>query len=876
MLVLKACCWAANDVRAMWVASRLAEGRDRASAVNARGEDMALVWKNGGGEIGWWQQWSEGRGWCCLQWPIVTELKVKALAPLALRRSGNAPSQASPASFCKRGETRAFLLRYLFLMHSSRAAIRQSCRASNAFNVGAALRAAFSSGGRLRQEGNGQEQVKQKAQRGSYSRYEALAEQFGSRDTRRPPRRHSQYVPSDLEARQAYIEDSYSYNSSREPQRQRHSAPVDWTDRRDMVSVRPDHTASDEDAQSPDNPFKNTANTPRQRKQRRQSRGPSNEVLIQRPLPQVPHGIQRGKASTGKGEDVFKNGSSRSGPETSWKAHMLWIANNVHELSKNNQVNKLAEHELKAMREQMDYPPLVLPPIRSDATEPSPVPWEVDESQRKSLNPMQVLDEEIARFAAYIQPTPAERAARDAVIALTNQIVYQHLCLAVSKVEGSRKSVRTQLFGSERTGLATATSDIDLRVYFLRQRDDGGSSFQWGSQAIEYMEKLAGEFESNSNYICTTLRTSGRFPIINTQHKHTNVDIQIVSAPETKKQQKWTARYLEKMPHIRTLYLIIRTALETRGLVDVFNGGIGSYSLFWMIVAALERRSSHRPTTAAEQLRHFLDFYANFDTVRYGLTINPVAKPYPKHEYPNDPRNGIFSPHQSYVSAAHRRGDLVRAGQWAISKVKPLQPYLFSLQDPADPTNDLGRKSNAIKHILKTIGSMSTTMEEQIQCLTETGHFPPLPPPVGSSVNFLENLVGRCHETWAERRRRLEEVGRMVLAGRYASDSLAKAYRLDRGSKQLSIEQEPEDEEGGVSHEEGARQGKDDGSLWGEFAEESARQEGSKGAQQVGAESKEDKSAGTVSNAAVTDGIQQANAEPEPEEGSKKAAGSAM
>ncbi|KAI7524406.1 hypothetical protein KC316_g18721 [Hortaea werneckii] len=132
-----------------------------------------------------------------------------------------------------------------------------------------------------------------------------------------------------------------------------------------------------------------------------------------------------------------------------------------------------------------------------------------------------------------------------------------------------------------------------------------------------------------------------------------------------------------------------------------------------------------------------------------GLTLSPVAKPFLKHDVKDTP----LIP---YIAAANARGDPVRAGQWAIGRLRPLQPYLFSLQDPAKPTNDLGRKSNAMKHIQETIAELNVAMQENIAAVEVARAR-------GSAwegESLLEPLVGRAHEIFAARRQRVEDWGK--------------------------------------------------------------------------------------------------------------------
>merc|ERR1712230_110105 len=154
-----------------------------------------------------------------------------------------------------------------------------------------------------------------------------------------------------------------------------------------------------------------------------------------------------------------------------------------------------------------------------------------------------------------------------------------------------------------------------------------------------------------------------------------------------------------------------------------------------------------------------------------GLTLSPVAKPFLKHDVKDTP----LIP---YIAAANARGDPVRAGQWAIGRLRPLQPYLLSLQDPAKPTNDLGRKSNAMKHIQETIAELSVAMQENIAAV-EVARAHGL---AWEGESLLEPLVGRAHEIFADRRQRVEDWGKAA-----AQSHSSKAKR--QGAKEPSSQQ---------------------------------------------------------------------------------------
>lgn len=391
---------------------------------------------------------------------------------------------------------------------------------------------------------------------------------------------------------------------------------------------------------------------------------------------------------------------------------------------------------IEARKRLLDYPGHN---IRIDARpqqQAGAIPWALSSHERVGKGAEEVLEEEIRRFVEYTDFTAMERTARNAVIADLQDLI------AVTLGPG----ISSEVFGSERTGLASALSDIDVRLDC--EADDSEVKHQILKTKTRALQAAMNQSE---DYTLVTARY-GRFPIINAAHRTTGMHLQIVAAPSTAPQDDITLRYMAELPHLRSLYLLLRSALGARNLVDVFNGGTGSYGLFIMLVASIKRPSNNPPQTMAQQLLRFLDFYADLDTHEYGISLTP-PKLIKKHD--------IWEiPVKTYVDAAHRRGDEVRAAQWAISQRRLYQPYLLCLQDPVNPTNDLGRKSNAIKHVIATLKHVRTTLLQNMRSVDvvtrKKGKW--------REKCLLLAIVGYAHEGNAERRKRVEEYGLEIMA----------------------------------------------------------------------------------------------------------------
>jgi non-canonical poly(A) RNA polymerase PAPD5/7 len=75
---------------------------------------------------------------------------------------------------------------------------------------------------------------------------------------------------------------------------------------------------------------------------------------------------------------------------------------------------------------------------------------------------------------------------------------------------------------------------------------------------------------------------------------------------------------------------------------------------------------------------------------------------------------------------------------------------MLSLRDPADETNDLGRKGIAIKHVQATIQQINTRLRYNVK--TNTRH------------SLLAPLVGHSYMLDFSRRKKLNEHGKKVLS----------------------------------------------------------------------------------------------------------------
>jgi non-canonical poly(A) RNA polymerase PAPD5/7 len=231
---------------------------------------------------------------------------------------------------------------------------------------------------------------------------------------------------------------------------------------------------------------------------------------------------------------------------------------------------------------------------------------------------------EIDKFYQFSQLNYYETLARKHVVEQVQEHVRQTL-----------PKHTLEVFGSERTGLAMATSDIDLRLMANEPLKNPALSTRHvpRNQRHAAIHKLRTLYWKNLHkhkaYLLPQLQYA-RYPLISLQDRQSGLDVQIVLVNDSFRQRQLVKEYMEQYPYLRQLFYVVKTIFDVRGLNDVFRGGFGSYTVFMMVVASI-RHKPHPRNDAAGGLINFLKFYRDFDYTEKGLSIEP-ARQFPKGE----------------------------------------------------------------------------------------------------------------------------------------------------------------------------------------------------------------------------------------------------
>ncbi|KAJ9648988.1 hypothetical protein H2199_000901 [Coniosporium tulheliwenetii] len=262
----------------------------------------------------------------------------------------------------------------------------------------------------------------------------------------------------------------------------------------------------------------------------------------------------------------------------------------------------------------LDYEGGYVAPFITSAVPATELPW-VSEWKLDKLDGWARLSAEIEEFDRYMMPTAAEQATREAVIEEIQAFAAN--CLPHAQLE---------VFGSGRTGLALATSDIDLRLAVPDHRDTPGAPQppRWAvrDQNVRHLKKLHRAFDTTKDFMLVALRHA-RYPLISMQHRESGIDIQIVCSNDSTTSREWIKKYLDELPGLRAIYTLVKVMFDIRGLSDVYRGGLGSYSIFMMIVASLKLAEKSESDDLSHKFMSVLDFYINLNTYKHGVAVYP-------------------------------------------------------------------------------------------------------------------------------------------------------------------------------------------------------------------------------------------------------------
>nr|CAH7738261.1 unnamed protein product [Callosobruchus chinensis] len=281
------------------------------------------------------------------------------------------------------------------------------------------------------------------------------------------------------------------------------------------------------------------------------------------------------------------------------------------------------------------------------------------------------LHQEIEHFYHYMSPTEAENQIRAEVVARIENII-------VSKWN----EAKVEVFGSYRTGLYLPTSDIDLVVIG-----------KWTNLPLRTLEQ---EFLERDVAVENSIKVLDKasVPIVKLTDKQTDIKVDIsFNMSNGVKSAELIKTYMEKFPVLPKLVYVLKQFLLERDLNEVFTGGISSYSLILMCISFLQlhpRQESVRDNSAnlGVLLIEFFELYGRkFNYIHTGIKIRDGGKYINKDEMQKEMVDG------------HR-------------------PSMLCIEDPLQPSNDIGRSSYGVLQVKKAFEYAYTILSNVVHPLS--------------------------------------------------------------------------------------------------------------------------------------------------------------
>lgn len=222
---------------------------------------------------------------------------------------------------------------------------------------------------------------------------------------------------------------------------------------------------------------------------------------------------------------------------------------------------------------------------------------------------------------------------------------------------------------------------------------------------------------------------------LNAVHSPTELSFSIQANPIEPPSQRLMMTSMSEFPKLRSVFGVIRMALEMRGLNTVSSGGLSEYELFMMIVYVLKCDDTGLlGRDEASQLLHILGFYSNIDLCKYGFSVDP-------------PR--MFDKTRTGMNSAYAVEHCINM----LPLMDVERPYLLCLQDPADPKISLGSAAYGIKDVQAVFGAARRDIKyamREWEGMDKSER-------QSSQLSCLAPLVGANYQSIEERRTRLKK-----------------------------------------------------------------------------------------------------------------------
>jgi non-canonical poly(A) RNA polymerase PAPD5/7 len=265
-----------------------------------------------------------------------------------------------------------------------------------------------------------------------------------------------------------------------------------------------------------------------------------------------------------------------------------------------------------------------------------------------------MLHDELIAFSEWMTPTAKEHEARQMVIQLIRRAIVQ-----------AWPDARVEAFGSQSTQLYMPHGDIDLVVVsdsMENQRREG------------VLRKMAALLRRHNLATDVQVIARAKVPIVKFVCTYGKLKVDIsVNQTNGIHAALYVREWLEECPPLRPLIMAVKLLLSQRGLSEVFSGGLGSYSVICLVIShmqmhpKLQRGEIEASLNLGIMLLDFLELYGkNFGYDNVGISLTGRG---------------------SYFRKASKG--------WRDDR----RPFMLSIEDPLDPSNDISKGSFAIGQV---------------------------------------------------------------------------------------------------------------------------------------------------------------------------------
>lgn len=259
-------------------------------------------------------------------------------------------------------------------------------------------------------------------------------------------------------------------------------------------------------------------------------------------------------------------------------------------------------------------------------------------------SPMARLHKEIVDLERFVTPTNEEEQARRQAIERVSQIA-----------QSIWPTCTLEPFGSYKTGLYLPTSDVDSVILNSGCDDEPKEGLK--ALAIALTRSGVGSY--------IQLITTSKVPIVKFTERTSGVcfdiSFEVCGGPAA---ADLVRDEVKRLPALKPLAIVVKLFLQQRDLNEVYTGGLGSYALLVMLISFL-RQHPYDDNLGFLLLRFFELYGRQMNPDRVGISCRNTGGFFDKHEAGFTNERGLF----------------------------------FAIEDPYDPSNDLGQSTFNAKQI---------------------------------------------------------------------------------------------------------------------------------------------------------------------------------